>query len=214
MNPGQVVSPMNTLFRHVRHRLISGTIVLIPIGITVFVLSLLYRLTIGLLSSLMRPLFAELPGPALAIVTVAVLVAFLYLLGGLATNMIGRRILLSMEQMIARVPLIDSVYSTAKQIVELFRGTPGATQRSTVLVPFPHPGTRAMGFKTGEVTMPDGTRMATVFVPTTPNPTTGFLQIFPLEDVIPLESDTDEAFQFIMSAGILRPPARTKDTTQ
>jgi len=205
---------MNRLFRHVRYRLISGTMVLIPVGITLFVLSLLYRLTIGLLSSAMRPLFAELPAPLLAAVTVFVLVSFLYILGTLATNMIGRRVIHSMERLITRVPIIDSVYSTAKQIVELFRGTPGAPQRSTVLVPFPHPGTRAMGFKTGEVTMPDGTRMATVFVPTTPNPTTGFLQIFPLEDVISLQSDTDEAFQFIMSAGILRPPALSKDPSK
>lgn len=202
---------MNRLFRHVRHRLISGTIVLIPIGITAFILSLLYRLTIGLLSSAMRPLFAALPGLALAGVTILVLVVFLYVLGGLATNMIGRRILHSMERMIARVPLIDSVYSTAKQIVDLFRGAGDTAQRSTVLVPFPHAGTRAMGFKTGEARLPDGTRMATVFIPTTPNPTTGFLQLFPLEDVQPLEADTDEAFQFIMSAGILCPPALTKD---
>ena len=70
-----------------------------------------------------------------------------------------------------------------------------------------------MGFMTGEITLPSGERMATVFVPTTPNPTTGFLQMFPLADVYPLEADSDEAFQFIMSAGILRPPAlREKDT--
>jgi uncharacterized membrane protein len=202
---------MNRIVRHVRHRLISGVIVLIPAGISLFVLSLLYRVTVGLVSSAVRPLFQELPAPAVAAISVVALVAFLYLLGGLATNVIGRRILHQFEQLIARVPVVDSVYGTAKQIVDLFRAAPGTSQRAAVLVPFPHPGTRAMGFLTGYAKLPDGTPMATVFVPTTPNPTTGFLQLFPVDEVQPLEVDTDEAFQFIMSGGILRPPALTRD---
>jgi len=198
---------MHILIRHLRHRLISGVIVLIPAGISIFVLSLLYRLTVGLVSSAVRPLFQELPAPAVALISLAALAFFLYLLGGLAANVLGRQLIFYFERIIARVPLVDSVYGTAKQIVELFRAKPGTERRAAVLVPFPHPGTRAMGFLTGVATLPDGTRMATVFIPTTPNPTTGFLQLFPLPDVQALEVDTDEAFQFIMSAGILRPPA-------
>ncbi|MBX3177896.1 MAG: DUF502 domain-containing protein [Candidatus Hydrogenedentes bacterium] len=204
---------MNRIVRHIRHRLISGAIVLIPAGISLFVLSLLYRLTVGLVSSAVRPLFKELPGPAVAAISVFLLVTFLYLLGGLAANVFGRQILHAFERMIARVPIVDAVYGTAKQIVELFSAKPEAGRQTAVLVPFPHQDTRAMGFMTGEITLPSGERMATVFVPTTPNPTTGFLQMFPLADVYPLEADSDEAFQFIMSAGILRPPAlREKDT--
>lgn len=202
---------MDKIIRHVRHRLISGALVLIPAGISIFVLSLLYRLTVGLVSSAVRPLFRELPAPAVAGISLLALALFLYVLGGLTTNIVGRQLLQAVERLIARLPVIDSVYATAKQIVELFRANPDTSRRTAVLVPFPHPGTRAMGFLTGEVSLPDGTRMATVFVPTTPNPTTGFLQLFPLADVLPLEADTDEAFQFIMSAGIIRPPALNKE---
>lgn len=205
---------MDRFIRHVRHRLISGVIVLIPAGISLFVLSLLYRVTVGLVTSIVRPLFRELPAPALALISVAALLGFLYLLGWLATNMLGRQVIHYVERIVARVPLIDSVYATAKQIVELFRTSPDTSRRTVVFVPFPHPGTRAMGFLTGAVVLPDGTEMATVFVPTTPNPTTGFLQLFPVADVERVEADTDEAFQFIMSGGILRPRSLVKDTKQ
>lgn len=204
---------MNKLVRHVRHRLISGVVLLIPAGISIFVLSLLYRATVGLVSSAVRPLIRELPSYAVPLVSLGTLALVLYLLGGLAANVIGRQLIHYFERAIARVPLIDSVYGTAKQIVELFRAKPGTARRAVVLVPFPHAGTRAMGFLTGEMTLPDGRQMASVFIPTTPNPTTGFLQLFPVADVEPLDVDTDEAFQFIMSAGILRPAGLEKDVT-
>jgi uncharacterized membrane protein len=124
--------------------------------------------------------------------------------------MIGRQVIQFFERLVARVPLVDSIYSTAKQIVEMFRSQPGVSRRTVVIVPFPHPETRAMGFKTGEVILEDGRRMATVFIATTPNPTTGFLQIFPLEDVQELDVSADEAVQFIMSGGILQPKGLAK----
>jgi len=206
---------MDRLIRHMRHRLISGIIVLIPAAISIVVLRLLYNLTVGIVSSALRPLLEkmlawrleEIPPWSVPLISVFVLVFFLYILGAFAANMIGRQIIHTVERLIARVPLIDSVYSTAKQIVDLFRAKPGATRRTVVAVPFPHPETRAVGFMTGEVNLGDGRRMATVFIPTTPNPTTGFFQMFPLESIQELNMDMDEAFQFIMSAGIIQPAA-------
>lgn len=202
---------MDKLVRHVRHRFISGVLVVIPIGISLFVLSLLYRVTVGVVSTLVRPLFQELPAFGVAVISLSALALFLYFLGLLTTHVVGRRVIQGFEAFIARLPVIDSVYATAKQLVELFRANPDTSSRTVVLVPFPHPGTRAMGFLTGHLNLPDGTPMATVFIPTTPNPTTGFLQLFPVADVLPLEAETDEAFQFIMSAGILRPNALDKE---
>ena len=205
---------MEKFLPHMRHRLISGIVVLIPAVISFMVLKLIYNLTVGIVSSAIRPLFETMPGwqekamPvwSIPVISILVLALFLYILGTLAANMIGRQVILSFERVIARVPLIDSIYSTAKQIVEMFRTQPGVSRRTVVIVPFPHPETRAMGFKTGEVILEDGRRMATVFIATTPNPTTGFLQIFPLEDVQELDVSADEAVQFIMSGGILQPP--------
>ena len=208
---GYMPTLMDRLFRHVRHRLISGVLLLIPVGISLFVLSVVYRLTVGLVSTAVRPLFRDLPVFAVIAISLVALAALLYGLGALTTNMVGRQLVQHLESLIARIPVIDSVYGTAKQLVELFRANPDTSRRTAVLVPFPHPGTRAMGFLTGTVTLPDGTAMCTVFIPTTPNPTTGFLQLFPVADILTLEADTDEAFQFIMSAGIMRPAVLTRD---
>lgn len=206
---------MEKFIRHMRPRLISGVIVLIPAVISIVVLRLIYNLTVGIVTSALRPLFRDMPASGVALIAILTIVLFLYVLGILATNMIGRQVIHAVERLIARVPIIDSVYSTAKQIVELFRAKPGASRRTVVVVPFPHAETRALGFMTGEISLGDGTRMATVFIPTTPNPTTGFLQMFPLESIQELEADMDEAFQFIMSGGILQPDALVikKDST-
>lgn len=196
---------MESFIRHMRHRLISGIVVLIPAVISFMVLKLVYNLTVGIVSSAVRPMFKDMPTSGVVTISILALVLFLYIVGIFAANMIGRQVIQFFERLVARVPLVDSIYSTAKQIVEMFRSQPGVSRRTVVIVPFPHPETRAMGFKTGEVVLEDGRRMATVFIATTPNPTTGFLQIFPLEDVQELDVSADEAVQFIMSGGILQP---------
>lgn len=196
---------MESFIRHMRHRLLSGIVVLIPAVISFMVLKLVYNLTVGIVSSAVQPMFKDMPTSGVVAISILALVLFLYIVGIFAANMIGRQVIQFFERLVARVPLVDSIYSTAKQIVEMFRSQPGVSRRTVVIVPFPHPETRAMGFKTGEVVLEDGRRMATVFIATTPNPTTGFLQIFPLEDVQELDVSADEAVQFIMSGGILQP---------
>jgi uncharacterized membrane protein len=196
---------MERFVRHMQHRLISGVVVLIPAVISFMVLKLVYNLTVGIVTTAVRPLFPGMPTSGLVAISILSLVLLLYLVGIFAANMIGRQVIQFFEKLVARVPLVDSVYSTAKQIVDMFRSQSGVSRRTVVIVPFPHPKTRAMGFKTGEIVLEDGRRMATVFIATTPNPTTGFLQIFPLEHVQELDVDADEAIQFIMSGGILQP---------
>ena len=197
---------MEKIAPHMRHRLISGIVVFIPAVISFMVLKLVYNLTVGIVTNAVRPLFPGMPTSGVVLISILTLTLLLYVVGVLATNMLGRQAIHAVERLIARVPLIDSIYSTAKQIVEMFRTQPGVSRRTVVIVPFPHPETRAMGFKTGEIVVENGRRMATVFIPTTPNPTTGFLQIFPVEVVHELDVDADQAVQFIMSAGILKPP--------
>lgn len=196
---------MDNFIRHMRHRLLSGVVVLIPAVISFMVLKLVYNLTVGIVSTALQPMFKDMPTSGVVAISVLTLILFLYVVGIFAANMIGRQVIQFFEGLVSRLPLVDSVYSTAKQIVEMFRSQPGVSRRTVVIVPFPHPETRAMGFKTGEVVLEDGRRMATVFIATTPNPTTGFLQIFPLEDIQELNVSADEAVQFIMSGGIIQP---------
>ena len=201
----RVTGPEHPFRRHVRHRVLSGLALLVPVGITWFVLSLLYGATVGVVSSGLQPILPGAPDWAVVVISVAGLVVLLYLLGFLAANVLGRRLIGLAEKMIAQIPMLDSVYGTSKQIVEMFRSESGVGRRRVVLVPFPHPDTRIVGFMTGTVSFQEDNPMATVFIPTTPNPTTGFLQFFPMKDVIELDWETDETIQFIMSAGIIRP---------
>jgi uncharacterized membrane protein len=192
--------------KHVRDRILSGIAVLVPAAITFFVLSLVYGLTVGAVSAILQRVLHGVPYWAIASIAVTALLIGLYVLGFLATNVLGRRFIDAVERLVVRIPLLDSIYGTSKQIVAMFRSESGVTKRTVVLVPFPHQNARVVGFLTGSITTPDGQKMATVFVPTTPNPTTGFLQLFPEADVLATSWDTDEAIQFIMSAGLMRPP--------
>ncbi len=201
----RVKVPEHPVRRHIRHRVLSGLALLVPVGITWFVLSLLYRASVGVVSSVLQPILPNLPKWAITGLSFVGLGVALYFLGFLAANVFGRRFIALVETMLTRIPLLDTIYGTSKQIVEMFRSEPGVDRRRAVLVPFPHPDTKIVGFLTGHVAFEDGKPMATVFIPTTPNPTTGFLQFFPVEDVIELEWDTDETIQFIMSGGLIRP---------
>lgn len=190
---------------HIRTRLVSGLLVLVPAGVSVFALTLLYNVTVGAVSAVIDPLFVELPNVLVTALSIALFLTVLYALGALAANVVGRRFISAFERLLDRLPLVNSIYGASKQVVGAFQTKPGKTARSVVFVPFPHPETRAVGFLTGEVRTRDGARMCTVFIPTTPNPTTGFLQMFPSDRVEPVDMDVDDAFRFIMSAGVLAP---------
>ena len=104
-----------------------------------------------------------------------------------------------------RVPVVRVIYKASRQVVSGFEGRERSTFRSVVLIEFPHPGSRSVAFVTSSFEKPDGSSWRTVFVPTTPNPTTGFLQILPASSVVPTEFTVEEAFQRVMSLGVLSP---------
>lgn len=201
--PGQRHEP--SLRLHLRRRILSGIALLVPVGISWFVLSILYSATVGVVSRGMRVVLPNLPDWAISLTSAIGFVLLLYIAGTLAANVFGKRLIGYVERVIGKVPLLDSVYGTSKQIVEMFKEEPDVARRKAVLVPFPHRETRVLGFVTGRLTFPDGSPAATVFVPSTPNPTTGFLQFFPPADITELDWSTDEAIQFIMSGGLIQP---------
>ena len=197
---------------HIRNRLISGLFVLVPAGISLIVLSLLYRATIGFVSRMVRPIFAESPGYVITLIAIGLVVSILYIVGSLTTNVFGRRLITWTEDLLGRMPLVNSVYGAARKVVGVFRSESDTTARSIALVPFPNPHTWCMGFVTGEVETPNTGRMVSVFIPTTPNPTTGFLQLFPSDAIQRLDIDMDDAFSFIMSAGVICPEQFTANS--
>ena len=189
----------------IRSRMTSGVVALVPLVITVYVLRALFGLTAGILLPLINPAVEHWPWLLRAGLSLAVLLVGIYLLGEVAQNLVGRRILQLGEEILLRVPFVKVIYRASKQVVTAFQKPDSAAFKSVVLVEFPRKGLHAVGFLTNTFTQADGTVWHSVFVPTTPNPTTGFLQFLPTKDVTHTDLTVEDAFKMVMSLGVLTP---------
>ncbi|MFC1652538.1 DUF502 domain-containing protein [Planctomycetota bacterium] len=201
-----------------RTRLISGLLILGPFAVTLVVVLWLF----GLLKKLLHPLVAGLfnsisylprvnevhPFALKALVSllaVTALVLLTYLIGTVGTRVLGKRLLGRLENLMMKVPLAGTLYGATRQVVNAFAVEDRPAYKSVVLVGYPRAGFLALGFLTGYVTLEPDRRMATVFLPTAPNFTTGFLQLIPLEEVLTTDLTVEEAFKMILSAGLVAP---------
>jgi uncharacterized membrane protein len=200
--PERTPLPTPPLFKT---RMASGLVILIPLVITAAVIRFLFEFTSGILLPVIDPALADWPGIARAALSVLILLVVIYTLGALATNIVGRRVLSLGEQLVLRLPFVKVVYSVSKQVVAAFQGEGSKAFKSVVLVEFPHPGVRSIGFETGRLQRDDGSVWIMVFVPTTPNPTTGFLQLVPRASVEQTQYSVEEGIKMVMSLGVLVP---------
>ncbi len=189
-----------------RNYFITGIVVLIPIGITFYLTIFLVSISSKILPKEINPnhyLPYNIPG--VEIITAIVLIT---LVGWLSLSFIGKRFLDLFDTILNRIPILRTIYSAIVQMTETF--TKGDNQKkNVVLVEYPRKGSWAVGFATkensGEITNKTKQNLVNVFVPTTPNPTSGFLLMFPKEDVIYLDLTFEEASKFIVSAGTSNP---------
>ncbi len=188
-----------------RSRMASGIVAVVPIVVTVAVLRFLFTATSSVLLPVVSPAAEELPPWAHAALSFAILLGVIYVVGEVATNFIGRRVLGLVESLVLRVPFVKVIYSASKQVAAAFQGRKARAFKSVVYVDFPAPGMQAIGFVTGDMTDPNGTACHTVFVPTTPNPTTGFLQIVPTDKVVRTTYSVEDGIKMVMSLGVLVP---------
>ncbi len=205
------------MFRHFQRYLLTGVLTIIPILVTVLV----FDFFLGQLSNFGKPtvraiaLWARDFSPELSrwLLEVPWLQSFLailftilaiYGLGWAVSVVVGRRVLALLEALVARIPLVTRVYGSTKQLVQSFQSRPDL--KRVVLIEFPHKEMKAVGFVTE--TMTDdatGVELAAVYVPTTPNPTSGYLEILPKERLVSLDWTVDEAMTFIISGGTVSP---------
>jgi len=185
-----------------RNYFIAGVVVLIPIGFTLYLSKILIGISSNLIPKNLNPnhyLPFDIPG-----VEILISVLLITIVGGLSLSFFGRRILKLIDDLFKRIPFLRTVYSAIVQMTETF-SKKDDNQKSVVLVEYPRKDVWAVGFATKENTgeMADKTnkKLINVFVPTTPNPTSGFLLMFPIEDVIYLNMTFEEASKFIVSAG-------------
>ena len=189
-----------------RKRLVSGFLMIVPLGITFFVIRFIYDLTVGKITPFTERFLGHLPGIAVTLLSVALFLAALYVLGIVTTAVVGKRLMDLAEWGIDRIPLVKTIYGASKQIVEtLAFHNSGPTLKATALVEFPYPGVKALGFVVGSIHAEDGQAYYKIFVPTTPNITVGLLQMYKPEDLRVCDLSVEDAIKSIVSGGILAP---------
>lgn len=190
----------------IRGYMLRGILVLVPIGVTAYVLMLVYRFTAGLLAPLIRRYLMEMPPYAVTALSVFLFLAMLYTIGLAAAVVVGRRFIGLGEAILHRIPLVRTVYSASKQVVDVFsRDDATAAYQAAVVVGFPSPDIQCLAFVTGKMTIEGEGEFYRIFVPTAPNPTSGYLEIMPVGKVRETTLSVEEAFRAVMSLGILIP---------
>ncbi len=190
--------------RWVRRRFAVGFLVVLPMVITLFFARFIFRLLDEWFLPISERIFGvEVPGIGFVLFIIA-----LFILGILATNMIGGRLLDFVERRVARIPLLSPVYQGARQITEAIQIRGTTDFRKVVLLDFPRDGLRSVGFVTREFSGPTAfcdEPSAMVFVPTTPNPTTGFLVALPQRELEVLDITVEQGVKLLISGGLLTP---------
>lgn len=198
--------------KFIRRYLVAGLLVWVPLGITLLVVRLLVRWLDGsllLLPEAYRP--ESLLGFSIPGLGVLVSVLIVFFTGVLVANLFGRSLVSVWERLLARIPLVRSIYSGAKQLAETMFSEAGQSFRKVLLIEFPRKGLWTLAFQTGtdagEARLKTGRDLVNVYVPTTPNPTGGYFVMVPREDVVELDMSVDDGLKMLMSMGAVVPGA-------
>jgi uncharacterized membrane protein len=203
----------------VKRYLLAGLLVWLPLAITIWVLHAALGLLDGVFAALLTASQAVLPKAASPVIDllksipglgVIVMVVGLLLTGVFATNMAGQWALRQGSRILNRIPIVKSIYSSVKQVSDTLFSSSGNAFREAVLVQYPREGAWTIAFVTGkpggEAALHLKSDYLSVYVPTTPNPTSGFFLMVPRKDVIELSMSVDEALKYIISMGVVAPP--------
>ncbi len=195
-----------SILGRLRNYFIAGIVVLVPIGITLYLTRFFISISSKLIPNELNPnsyLPFAIPG-----LEILLAIIFITIIGSLSLSFIGKKILKIFNDILKRIPILRTIYSAIGQMTETLAPKKGS-KKSVVLVEYPRKGSWAVGFATrendGEISKKTNTNLINVFVPTTPNPTSGFLLMFPKNEVIYLDMTFEEASKFIVSAGTSDP---------
>ena len=195
-----------SIFTRFRNYFIAGIVVLIPIGITIYLTIFIVSISSKIIPKEINPNnYLPYNVPGLEILIAVILIT---IIGWLSLSFLGKKLLILFNSILKRIPILRTIYSAIVQMTETFTKS-DEKKKNVVLIEYPRKGSWAVGFATkensGEISDKTNKNLINVFVPTTPNPTSGFLLMFPKEDVIFLDLTFEEASKFIVSAGTSNP---------
>lgn len=194
--------------RHLRTKIFAGILVILPLGITFLVLKFVFNTLDSILGPLMPKVTVYLLHRVFAIPGLGIIGFFLllYLIGVIATNVLGHKLVGWTDRLFAYIPIVKKIYLSAKQLTDAFSISRKSSFRQAVFVEFPQEGNFVLGFITNELNDLEHQTKVTVFVPTGFVPPAGFLLFLPKEKVLPSQLTIEEAIKAIMSVGIVTPP--------
>ena len=195
-----------SILARIRNYFIAGMVVLIPIGITVYLTVFMVSISSKILPKEINPnhyLPYDIPG-----VEILISIFLITLIGWISLSFLGKKLLNLFDNILKKIPILRTIYPAIGQMIETFTKSEKG-KKNVVLVEYPRKGSWAVGFATkknsGEISEKTNKKLINVFVPTTPNPTSGFLLMFPEDEVIYLDLTFEEASKFIVSAGTSNP---------
>jgi uncharacterized membrane protein len=194
------------MIKHVKKTFVTGLFVLIPILVTIYIIYIIVSFADTAISPIMRSTTSGITGKEFYIpgAGLVLFIIITYLTGVLASNFIGKRFLTLGEKMLKKIPFVKGIYSSVKDMTDAFSSDKAKSFKEVVLVEFPFKGRYAVGFITNRIQNSEKVTLCSVFVPTTPNPTSGYLIMIPEEEIIFLNMPIDDAIKYIVSLGTLR----------
>jgi len=196
------VSRRSRVAKNLRRNFIAGLIVLTPLVATILIMKWLF----GAIDGILEPVFEPIMGRAYPGMGFVAIVILIYLAGVVAANVFGKRAIRYTESLVDRLPLFREVYNVFRQIIDSLMMAQRGSFREVVLVEFPRPGMTTIGFVTNTVEDSSGQELVNVFIPTAPNPTSGFFQMIPPENLIRTRMSVEDAMKIVVTAGMVSPP--------
>ncbi|MDP6339072.1 MAG: DUF502 domain-containing protein [Candidatus Marinimicrobia bacterium] len=188
------------MWQSIKRRIFTGLLAIVPIAVTFWILKFLFSFTDGLAAPFLKRFGIEIPGLGIILTVV-----FIFVLGLLVTNVLGRSLFNLGERILAKLPIVNTIYNTIKQITSAFSGSTVKSFQQVIFIQYPREGLWTMCFVTNQSQNEKGEEFYHVFVPTTPNPTSGVFIVVPQKDVIHPDITVEDGLKAIISGGILDP---------
>lgn len=185
----------------IRRAFISGLVTAIPLGITIFALQFIFRFLDGITGKYFRNILT-IYIPGLGIITSLLIIL---LLGLIINNVLGKRVMDWVERRVFRLPVLGSIYNVSKQVVSLFQKSEDEQFKKVVFIEYPRMGVWTLGFVTAKTQSLDAVELYNIFIPTTPNPTSGYMIFIPRKDVIDSHYSVEDGMKLLISGGLVSP---------